>query len=305
MTAAFGCDNLQQRDENHVPLYLHMDKTEFTKIYSILGVFQDDGLEMIRAAYKKQIKRWHPDRFQDPNHRKIAEEKSKEINYAYQKLTEYYEKFGELPPDHCSETTSTFGDQESTESMPSDARDPAHSYASHAVSATRQRSFIPIILIGVFIGLGYSIWEPTSEQSGPAEIDLVTHPGIRVNGNTLKPDDELQDTDSIHVANNLNNPNNASSWNEEANRYQKTGAVHITSGYKTAFEFDTSSSAAPNSPVTLIKRGSTKNDVLAVQGPPQRQTDSAWDYGASRIYFEGGQVSGWHENPLNPLSVVR
>jgi len=289
-----------------------MDNTDYTKIYSTLGVFQDDGWEMIRAAYKKQIKRWHPDRFQDPNHQKIAEEKSKEINYAYQKLSEYYEKFGELPPDHHSEVPATFGISEPTESMPVDAQDPAaHSCAHHAASIppARQRSIIPIILIGVLIALVYSIWEPTiSGPSTPTEIDLAAHPGMRLHdGNAVKLDEDgrLQDPDSMPVANNLNTPDNANGWDDGSNRYQKTNNVTAPNGHKTAFELDANPTVATNNPATLIKRGSTKNEVLTVQGPPQRQTDSAWDYGASRIYFEGGQVSGWHENPLNPLSVAR
>lgn len=266
-----------------------MDNTEFTKIYSVLGVFQDDGWEMIRAAYKKQIKRWHPDRFQDPSHRKIAEEKSKEINHAYQKLSEYYEKFGELPPDHSTTI------QEAIQSIPTDAHDPAHSYAPHAdsTSPTRQRSFIPVIFVGVLIALGYSIWGPMMNgPSSPDEIDLAGHSGMRVDeGNTLKLDDDR--------------PQDTGSWNEESNRYQKTSTVNVPSGYKNAFESDANSTTSANNTVVLIKRGSTKTEVLAAQGLPQRQTDNAWDYGASRIYFEGGQVSSWQENPLYPLNVVR
>lgn len=282
-----------------------MDNSDYTKIYSILGVFQDDGWEMVRGAYKKQIKRWHPDRFQDPSHRKIAEEKSKEINHAYQKLSEYYEKFGVLPPDHSSETGSTFGNHESSDAVPADVHDTARSYAPDTASTppTAQRSFIPIILTGVLIALGYSIWGPMFE-SGPNEIDLAMNTGMVDDGITPKLNDHGgQDTNPTLA---VNNPDNANGWNEgnATSRLQKTSAVNAPSGYQTAFELE-SSPAASSNPVSLIKRGSTKSEVLAVQGLPQRQTDSAWDYGASRIYFEAGQVSSWHENPLNPLNVVR
>lgn len=289
-----------------------MDNTEYTKIYSILGVFQDDGWEMIRSAYKKQINRWHPDRFQDPNHRKIAEEKSKEINYAYQKLAEYYEKFGELPPDHHhAEVSSTLGTSEPNASMHEEdpVTDP-HIHPAASIPAARKRSYVPIILGGVLIALVYSIWEPTNTgPSVPTEIDLPSHSGMRVDdGNALKPDEDgkLQNTEAMHVTNNLHTPDNVNGWNEGAtNRYQKSTNASAPSGYKTAFELDANPTAATNNALTLIKRGSTKNEVLAIQGSPQRQTENAWDYGTSRIYFEGGLVSGWHENPLNPLSVVR
>lgn len=40
--------------------------------------------------------------------------------------------------------------------------------------------------------------------------------------------------------------------------------------------------------------GSTKDEVLAVQGTPDELTESEFGYGTSRVYFEQGRVRSWH-----------
>ena len=49
--------------------------------------------------------------------------------------------------------------------------------------------------------------------------------------------------------------------------------------------------------------GSTKNEVLNVQGKPAYFNDQLWTYGASHIQFRDGRVISWHNSPLNPLKV--
>lgn len=50
-------------------------------------------------------------------------------------------------------------------------------------------------------------------------------------------------------------------------------------------------------------KGSSKKEVLAVQGAPERDAENVWDYGVSRVYFDNDRVKGWDESPLNPLRV--
>lgn len=47
--------------------------------------------------------------------------------------------------------------------------------------------------------------------------------------------------------------------------------------------------------------GSTKDEVLLVQGTPTRFTESLWEYGASRIFFTDNRVNTWDEWPGAPL----
>lgn len=56
--------------------------------YEVLGVEIGASKEEIHAAYRQKVKKYHPDKFQDESLKKLAEEKLKEINRAYEILTE-------------------------------------------------------------------------------------------------------------------------------------------------------------------------------------------------------------------------
>ncbi len=48
-------------------------------------------------------------------------------------------------------------------------------------------------------------------------------------------------------------------------------------------------------------RGSTKEEVRAIQGPPTSETDDIWYYGDSEVHFAAGRVIGWRDSSANPL----
>jgi hypothetical protein len=50
--------------------------------------------------------------------------------------------------------------------------------------------------------------------------------------------------------------------------------------------------------------GSSRQDVLRIQGTPSRVTEDTWHYGRSKVFFENGKVSGWKESPGDPLSAI-
>ena len=47
--------------------------------------------------------------------------------------------------------------------------------------------------------------------------------------------------------------------------------------------------------------GSTKNEVLALQGTPTAYSQSTFGYGRSEVYFQYGRVVGWKTDPATPL----
>ncbi len=57
----------------------------------ILNLSSNAGMDQIHRAYLSAIKKYHPDKFGslDPEFRKLAEEKSKQIILAYEKLTKF------------------------------------------------------------------------------------------------------------------------------------------------------------------------------------------------------------------------
>ncbi len=52
--------------------------------YEILGVSENSDIREIKSAFRKLIKRWHPDR--NPDNRETALEKTRQIIYAYKML---------------------------------------------------------------------------------------------------------------------------------------------------------------------------------------------------------------------------
>ncbi len=58
-----------------------------TDPYKVLGISTNATAEEIRAAYLTLVKKYHPDKYTDPDMKELANEKLKEINEAYDKLT--------------------------------------------------------------------------------------------------------------------------------------------------------------------------------------------------------------------------
>jgi len=70
-----------------------MDKLR--QCYETLGVAPGASWEQIKQAYKDSVKVWHPDRFEgDPRLKQKAIEKIKEINGAYEKLSNFFGEYG-------------------------------------------------------------------------------------------------------------------------------------------------------------------------------------------------------------------
>jgi curved DNA-binding protein CbpA len=64
---------------------------------SILGLDASTSTADLKAAYRREIGKWHPDRFHsDPANQPAATERAKKINAAYEHLSELHE-LGYLP----------------------------------------------------------------------------------------------------------------------------------------------------------------------------------------------------------------
>ena len=47
--------------------------------------------------------------------------------------------------------------------------------------------------------------------------------------------------------------------------------------------------------------GSTRSDVVKVQGTPTKIAGNVFEYGLSQVYFQNGRVESWHMDPGSPL----
>jgi len=59
----------------------------------------------------------------------------------------------------------------------------------------------------------------------------------------------------------------------------------------------------PRVPVGYFTVGSTKDDVLDIQGTPSSFSEYSWHFGLSRVDFQNGKVTSWYNSPLDPLEV--
>lgn len=57
-----------------------------------------------------------------------------------------------------------------------------------------------------------------------------------------------------------------------------------------------------SAPQPNIQLGDSQERVLEVLGRPTYLSRSRWQYGMSEVYFENGQVSGWHDAKQTPLA---
>lgn len=55
--------------------------------YEVLGISENASEEEIKKAYREQVKKYHPDQYQDNPLSKLAEDKLREVNEAYEYLT--------------------------------------------------------------------------------------------------------------------------------------------------------------------------------------------------------------------------
>lgn len=55
--------------------------------YEVLGVPYGASPEVVREAYLELVRRYHPDQYEDPGAKEMAEAKIREINAAYDAIT--------------------------------------------------------------------------------------------------------------------------------------------------------------------------------------------------------------------------
>jgi hypothetical protein len=290
----------------------------------ILGLSRSADWLELRRTYQKLIKQWHPDRFHGNSvERRLAEEKTKEITKAYKLLAGYYKQHGNLPPadDVSSDASSAFtpattSHSPSTDDVPADQRnyslDPDSNVRSTYVDRPNRtwRSVAAVLAAGL---LGY-LWL----LDKPGDLVPEQAPPNTNSGNLIAPakPTEAKDQHFITLGSRFGEVHsiqgNPSSVEGDIWHYGKS-QIRFTKGKVSGWENH------PDNPLKIFRddgstlpadsgffaRGATKSEVRAVQGTPWQESDNEWTYGASRIYFVDGLVTGWHESPYHPLKLKK
>ncbi len=288
--------------------------------YNTLGIQPGANWKELRDAYKNLVKTWHPDRFQqDVNQKKIAEERTKEINKSYKELAEYYKKHGVLP---IANATPRPGHQAVAPDKPEPSRKSAtppkntasHAHAEPPVKERSPRISRVAIVLGT-LGTVYIVWSLTATQpssqapqreetrlqmldtmdlrNSPAENPIASKERFFTHGTSLGEVIAIQGVPTR---------------TEKDVWYYGNSKIYFSEGSVIRWEESPDSllkaeirMESPPPRANFFATGSTKAEVMAVQGAPERDAGNVWDYGMSRVYFEKDRVTKWYESPLNPL----
>ncbi len=262
----------------------------------MFGLTRDATQSEIKDAYRVLAKVWHPDRFQADEHLRLkAEEKLKEINSAYQLLTTAEDKQAYRPSSRPAPPPEDFHQAA--------AADPEERFYRHEnprpVSppfrmrrpASRKWLTIPVAILvacGIWMVLRYvdpTLWDfrnLTTDNSTTRPTGSPT--GTSGKGGRATADGQASKERSA---------NGSAGAAEKLAAHSRSKTV---SAGASLVEYPSDDPLVPYFTV-----GSTKGDVVRVQGTPDKVTENVFRYGLSEVYFRNSRVDSWHSDPGTPL----
>lgn len=292
----------------------------YLKNYRALGVQPGISWKQLRQAYKKMVNAWHPDRFQqDARQKRLAEEKTKEITQSYKELADYYMKYGVLPLPVEEETLPVTSERsvpaESSVNPVAKAEIPEPAAAASATGESRpwmSRRRVRIIASLALIGSVYYLWQSapwdqtnrTSVEAGSVAQAPSAAPGQDNDTPHAKHFTTGSSLGEVYAIQGVPTSTENNVWHYGNSKiYFAAGKVV---GWEESMDNPLRVSLVPGQAADnnrYFGKGSTKTEVRAAQGIPDRDAGNVWEYGASQVYFEGDRVTEWQEAPLYPLRV--
>lgn len=289
--------------------------------YQTLEVEADCGWSALRRAYQRQVHAWHPDRYpaEHPAHQE-ANERIKAINIAFDRLSNHYRRYGRLPPLAAPAPpeaapisgSADVGDPASTDAATAEATEPGPSWPPVDDLAMRNGAggMRRVAVLVAVLALAYWLWpvEPgPTVADGAYDAEAGRPVSAAPTGSVPNASGYFSIGSSLSDVHDAQGP---PTFIADGVWQYGNSRVYFENGRVTHWEQDPRSplhaalpggTQAANQSAPGFTMGSSKAEVLAVQGRPLRASDEEWDYGASKVYFDNGQVSGWKESYLNPL----
>lgn len=295
----------------------------WNEIYSILGVTSEDNWDSVKNAYRSLAQANHPDRFpEDSEARASAESKFININNAYQEIAKYYRKHNHLP----GQRFQPFARKLEENSRPSSSNTESAQFSSRRsfqrASGSKRRlktGFkIAFMFASVYFAYGILFESPEVNFEAPPEESVNN-----IAAQKFGADNSLSNRDNsfftpgstmgeVIAAQGVPTHTEGNTW------YYGSSRITFENGVVKSWNdsIDNPLRIRPADPVLgnrtahsrLTSRftyGSTKADVLALQGKPINMSDTVWDYGFAKVYFENGRVVKWTDSPLLPLKVEK
>lgn len=318
--------------------------------YRTLGLTPGASARELRRAYLRLVKRWHPDQFANDFRDQIfAQDKLKEINEAYSFLRDY--RPGQMP--HGDEYSGPGGYSRGATAEWNAYRQRANyeppiydpyegDYQYHPIGNSRGSKWwwvVAVILIANIAQIGTGIGTYTPKHSPVQRSQAVREAAMPITIFAAQPSDIAPENTrsvpsplpyffvgstkaDVYRIQGMPQWSNEHEWRYGDSRVYFNGPM-VASWQSTA-KFPLKVIDLPEvNPQSVITKGSSAAEVLAIQGTPVSvndvywaariaTTDSGeprigkttyWHYGESSIQFAGDKVVGWTENSGSPLKV--
>ena len=237
------------------------------KYFQVLGVSQHARLEEVKQAYRDLVNVWHPDRFPDNDRLKNkATEKLKEINVAYEEILSFYEQ--KNAPEDVHSNVSMSAEETVVEPPPFPAGSKSPASGENRSRMWKIALFLVLLIIIIIVVFYTAFRKEKAPQLVPTAILIPDQPKVSV------PDDTAQ--------------------------LSEKSSIRKKSHAETTRIFKKGRQAKPKEFFTV---GSTKDEVLTVQGAPTQISGNRWSYGFSYVDFEKERVIRWYSSRLDPLHI--
>ena len=303
------------------------DSDNFNTWYRILGVDPGCNWDDIRAAYRRQVQKWHPDRFpENSSERSEADNNIVNITRAYRHLSEHYEKHGVLPGQRAPTADKSTRQSPDVEYAPFWQTGQPEKNKKRSYSRTVFKYAIVCSLVwGIyeFVSEDPSPTSPPYESSDPGDPGSLSleQRGTSQNPQPPEPPEPLEpsgfqrkftfgssESDVLEIQGRPDQVTGNTWHYGKSTVLFRNGAVQAwNSSEEHPLRVGFKASLGQRTPESLktsrFKLGSTKADVLALQGEPIYELGQVWDYGTSKVYFRDYIVIGWNSSPMDPLKI--
>ena len=270
--------------------------------YHLLEVEIGAPLEDVKRAYRELVKVWHPDRFaHDPKLQRKAQEKLKQINLAYELICKCDSRStGSRPQTEPSEATSRGARPQAQPprpgASPGSTHGPQRSAPSPQPSTAPQkninwgRRFVKFAVLVVILAVLKAGLFPGGHFQRPNAVSQLPY-------QTSTPDQNNQPPvvqQPAKVSERHFDPNEPVEVVAAPSAPAGSVAQQQTAGVKNLASASGSDTAPAPTLRTYFTVGSTKDEVLAVQGTPNEFTETVFSYPyGSEVYFANGRVTSW------------
>jgi hypothetical protein len=251
------------------------DQSNIIRLYEELGVRPGDGLERLTERYRQRLRELHPDSRVDTGQMQAVGDGSDNLGWltrSYREASAFAREHGRLPG---ADAGFGAGPAQSSRTRPGGTAMPG--LGPRRMGARRRRGGgVPL----------HSGWRWVIAAITIVVVVLVAVPEL------------LEPPDVTPFNRDLGAPPQVALPLPAARR-----PMPAEDGRPAAREASVQPSGATAAP-TVIRIGSSMDDVLRIQGAPTLQEEDVWQYGPSFVRFHDGRVRDWHSSPLQPLRVA-